>query len=464
MKIHVLGAAGEVTGSAYLVETGRARVLIDFGLFQGSRRAERQNVVPPQLDVKRLDAVVLTHAHLDHTGRLPLLVKQGYRGPIFTHPATIGISGLILQDSARLQAGDVKRLNRKLERAGKKPVRPLYEGADVDRLSGLFRPVAYNERVPVAEGVAAMLVDAGHILGSASIELTLAAGDRRATVVFSGDIGPRGAPILRDPVRFKHADLVFMEATYGDRSHRPLVETLHELEQIVQAAVQRRGKILVPVFAIGRTQLLLYSLSGLFQNKVVPPFPVYLDSPMAIEATRIYAQHTELFDEEALALVKNGQLAEGLETVHFCETPEQSQALNDVPGPCLIMAGAGMCNGGRILHHLRHNLYRPETTVIIVGYQSEGSLGRQLVDRKQAVKIFGERIAVKASVHTLGGLSAHAGQNELLQWADAMVLSKPRIVLTHAEERGRQPLKQILERAYRSKVECPLLGDVIELS
>jgi metallo-beta-lactamase family protein len=301
------------------------------------------------------------------------------------------------------------------------------------------------------------------MLGSVSLEMTIEEGNHKRVVVFSGDLGPRGAPLHRDPTPYRHADIVFMESTYGDRDHRPLGETAVEAREVVHKAVEAKGKILVPVFAIGRTQLLLYLLAGAFKRKTLPRFPIFVDSPMAIEATKIYAKHGELFDEEALAMQKSGELRASLETVQFCPTPDDSRALNDIEGPCLIMAGAGMCNGGRILHHFRHNLARPSTTVLIVGYQSHGSLGRMLVDGKKFVTIFGEKIPVRASVHTLGGLSGHAGQTDLLRWFDTLVPSRPRVVLTHGEDRARKPLGRIIEERYHLKVEYPNLGEGIKI-
>ena len=299
------------------------------------------------------------------------------------------------------------------------------------------------------------------MLGSASLEMTVEENGKKRVVVFSGDLGPRGAPLHRDPTPFERADLVFMESTYGDRDHKPLHETAIEAREVIRRAVEAKGKILVPTFAIGRTQLLLYLLAGAFKRKTLPPFPIFIDSPMAIEATKVYQKHTELFDEEALAMQKSGLLRAHLETAHYCPGAEDSRALNDVEGPCLIMAGAGMCNGGRILHHFRHNLSRPNTTVLIVGYQSHGSLGRMLVDGKKLVTIFGEKIPVRAFVHTFGGLSGHAGQSDLMHWFDTLAPSRPRVVLTHGEDRARKPLGRLIQERYGMKVEHPALGDTI---
>jgi metallo-beta-lactamase family protein len=267
----------------------------------------------------------------------------------------------------------------------------------------------------------------------------------------------------RDPVPFKHADAVFMESTYGDRDHRSLADTATETREVVRQAVEAGSKILVPVFAVGRTQLLLYLLAGAFQRGTLPPFPIYIDSPMAIEATRLYSKHVELFDDEALAMQKSGDLREQLETASFSPTANDSRSLNDVKGPCLIMAGAGMCTGGRILHHFRHNLARPGTTVLFVGYQGQGSLGRMLVDGRKAVTIFGEKIPVRASVHTFGGLSGHAGQSDLMRWIGSIASSKPRVFLTHGEERGRKPLGKLIEERHQLAVAYPRLNETVEL-
>jgi len=464
MKITFHGAAGgEVTGSAYLVQTRDANVLVDLGLFQGANKVENYNRIPKKGVFRKLHAVVLTHAHLDHTGRLPLLTKAGYNGPIYATPATIDFADLILRDSAHLQKSDVERQNRRRQRMGQPLLDSLYEQQDVDHLRPLYKTLGYDEPMPLAPGIVVRAVEAGHMLGSVSLELTVDDEGTKKVVIFSGDLGPRGAPLHRDYVPFQKADFVFMESTYGDRDHRSLNETAIETREVINKAVQAGAKILVPVFAVGRTQLLLYLLAGAFQRGTIPPFPIFIDSPMAIQATKLYAKHVELFDQEALAMQQSGELRDELETVKFCPTADDSKALNDVNGACMIMAGAGMCTGGRILHHFRHNLARSGTTVLFVGYQGHGSLGRMIVDGKPSVTIFGEKIPVRASVHTFGGLSGHAGQSDLVRWLECVAASGPRVFLTHGEERGRKPLEKIITDRFKLRVDCPGLGETIEI-
>ena len=464
MKIKLHGAAGgEVTGSAYLVQTKNARVLVDCGMFQGGREAAAKNRPTEAARRGKLDAVVVTHGHLDHTGRLPLLARLGYAGPVYATPATLEMTALILRDSARLQLQDTERQNRKRERAGEPPIEPLYSPEDAEAIVRQFKAVPYQKPVTVAPGVQACWAEAGHMLGSASIQLTVEEDGRSKRVVFSGDLGPKGAPILRDYEPFQQADMVFMESTYGDHDHRPFRQTVEEFVNIVKDAVHRRGKILVPTFAVGRAQLLTMLMSWMFRKGKVKPFPVFLDSPMAIEATRIYARHVELFDDAMLKYMQERPIREDLKTLKATETADESKAINRRSGPCLVMAGAGMCNAGRILHHLRQNLWKPETHVLIVGYQARGSLGRELVEGAEFVRIHGEKIAVRARVHTLGGFSAHAGQTDLLNWFSVIAPSKPRVVLAHGEDGPRNELAKLIQQRHGLKPVLPTLGDVIEL-
>ena len=463
MKIKMIGAAGgEVTGSAYMIQTAKARVLVDCGMFQGGKKSEALNRPPIRPNTK-LDAVLLTHGHLDHTGRLPLLAQLGYRGPVFATPATIEMSALILRDSAKIQSQDTERQNRRLEREGKPLCKPLYEAAEAEQIISQMKSVPYQKSVSVAEGIQATWAESGHMLGSTSIKLVVEEDGRQKSVIFSGDLGPRGVPILRDFEPFQDADLVFLESTYGDHDHRPFVETVEEFVSAVKQAVASGGKILVPTFAIGRAQLLVGLLGWMFRHKRVAPFPIFLDSPMAIEATRIYTKHPELFDDGMKRFISERPLRDDLVTLKVTASANDSKKINEYKGPCLILAGAGMCNAGRIVHHLKHNLWKEETHVLFVGYQAQNSLGRRIMDKQSSVAIHGERIPVRAQVHALGGFSAHAGQKDLLDWIGAIAPSKPRVLLTHGEDGPRNILAQQVQKHFGLKPLLPQMGEVVEL-
>jgi metallo-beta-lactamase family protein len=463
VKITLLGAAGgEVTGSGYLIQTDRANVLVDCGLFQGSKKVENSNRLPGRGPLQRLDAVVLTHAHLDHTGRLPLLTRFGYKNPIYATPATIEVADLILQDSAYLQGEDARRQNRRRAGTDQPPVEPLYTARDVERALGLCRRMRYDHPTPVAPGISVRAVEAGHVLGSASLEFTVEDAGARKVLVFSGDIGPRGAALHKDPVPFQRADLVFMESTYGDKDHPSLTDTAAEARELIKAAIAQKGRVLVPVFAVGRTQLLLYLLAGAFKRKALTPFPVFLDSPMAIRATDLYRKHTELYDEEALAMLRSGELARHLRTVKTCAKAVDSMALRRRPGPFMVMAGSGMCTGGRIMHHLENHLPDPTTLLLFVGYQSRGSVGRKLSEGADVVRIAGHPVKARARTHMLGGLSGHAGQSDLLAWIGSLAPSRPRIVLTHGEDRPRESLRALIQERFGLTAELPDYLETIE--
>jgi metallo-beta-lactamase family protein len=463
MKVTLFGAAGDVTGSAYYLQSQNSSLLIDFGIFQGDKSLESLNHQLPPMDLAHLDGVIVTHAHLDHTGRLPLLTANGYTGPIYATAATIDIAGIILKDSLRVQSYEIARINRKRSQLGEPPLLPDYSEEDVENVLKLFTQLPYNKYIDVASGIQVRVREAGHILGSASVEITVKEEGTKKTVLFSGDIGPQNMAILNDPDPFPKADLVFMESTYGDHDHQSLEVTLQEGGELIEAAIEQKGKILVPTFAIGRTQQMLFYMARAIHRGKLPEIPVYLDSPMAIEASRIYASHHELYDEETMELFRSGVIKGDLSRVNISESAEDSKALNEVKGPCMIMAGAGMCNAGRILHHLYHNLPFPETTVLMVGYQGHGSLGRKLLDGAKTVRIFGEEIEVNARIASMGGLSAHAGQSDLLQWFDAVAASKPILALSHGEDKGRIPLAGIIKEKYGIIPLLPSYGDVITI-
>ncbi len=463
MKITFFGAAGGVTGTAYYCESSDASILIDCGMFQGGKDAEIMNKEAPPVNYNTLDAIVLTHAHLDHCGRLPLAVREGYRGPVFGTPATIDLSALVLRDSLKVQTSDLEKRNRMRVRKGKQKVEMTFDEADVEGAIRQMKPLSYHKPFTVAPGMEIIVDEAGHILGSGSLKLTVNEGNRRKSVIFSGDLGGQGMPIVRDSEPFKEADMVIMESTYGDRDHKPLQETIDEAIGIIKEALHSKGKILVPSFAIGRTQDLIYYIEQAFRQGGLPRFPIYIDSPMAIEATRIYMSHPELFDDDMKEFIRSGEMERDKGYIRPTSTAEESKHLNEVQGPCMIIAGSGMCNAGRIKHHLRHNLWKPETSVLIVGYQAEGTLGRRLVNGDQSVNIFGERIVVRAKIHKLGGFSAHAGQTDLINWFNALAPDRPRVVLTHGEEKSRIPIAEIIQHRYGLQPFLPEYGESIEL-
>jgi metallo-beta-lactamase family protein len=463
MKITVTGASGgEVTGSAYFVETKEARILVDCGMFQGGKRAESKNRIPAKVRSK-LDAVVITHGHLDHTGRLPLLSKLGYTGPVFGTKATHEMTSLVLRDAARIQQSDTARLNRRRARKGEPPIEPLYTPEEVEAIIGTFKEAPYQKPIQIAPGIQARFAEAGHMLGSSSIQLMIQEDGREKKIVFSGDLGPDSIPILRKFEPFHTADMVFVESTYGDHDHRPFRKTVDEFVQLVQEAVAKGGKILIPTFAIGRAQLLIILMGWMFRKKHVQPFPLFLDSPMAIEASKLYAKHLELFDAELLRAIHEKPLREDLKTLTACVTGDQSRAINEVRGTCMVMAGAGMCTAGRILHHFKENLWKPETFVLMVGYQARGSLGRQLIEGAKMVNIFGEKVAVKATIKTLGGFSAHAGQTDLLKWVATVAPSKPTMVIIHGEDNQRATFAESIRKQFKLKTLMPIQGETIEV-
>lgn len=436
------GAAREVTGSCHLVECAGHRVLVDCGLFQGSRDTELANGEPFGFEPASIDALLLTHAHLDHCGRIPLLVRRGFRGPILATSATRELARLVLLDAASLQAEDAARARRS-GRNGERTV-PLYDLDDALRALDFFAPsIGYDEAVDVAPGIVARFRDAGHILGSASILLELQDGPLRRSVLFSGDLGNPGRPLLRDPTPAPAADCVVMECTYGDRPHRSLPDSVEELFRAIRETVQRRGNVIIPTFALERAQEVLFYLHrGLREGAIPSHVRVFLDSPMAISATEIFRRHPECFDQAFLQELHRGDPFD-MEALHFTRSSIESMAINNVDGGAVILAGSGMCNGGRVRHHLKHNLWRERCSVVFVGYAAAGTLARRIIDGAPSVRVFNEDIPVRAQVWTINGFSAHADRPSLLAWLG----DPPRreVLLVHGEyERGMRPFADAL--------------------
>lgn len=441
------GAAKQVTGSCHLIETSHARLLVDCGMFQGGRELEEENAEDFGFRAAGIDAVVLTHAHLDHCGRLPLLRKRGFRGDIFATDATRDLARLVLMDSAGLQEEDTRRARRQAARHGGKVPEALYGITDALRVMDHFaRPVAYGETREVARGIRATFVNAGHILGSASVLLEIEDGDEKVSVLFSGDIGNAGRPLLDDPAPPPRApDFVVMETTYGDRDHRAWKDSVDELVEAVDTAYKRGGNVLIPTFALERAQEILYTLYHAIEMGRLPRhLPVFLDSPMAISATEIFLEHPTFlrssFGEE---LAQHDPLK--LVGLHMTRETAESMAINRIKGGAVIMAGSGMCTGGRIRHHLRHNLWNEDNSVIFVGYAASGTPARRIIDGARTVRLFGDEIAVRAKIHTINGFSAHAGQQALLEWLGRC--GKPeKVFLVHGDyDRGMQAFAEQLD-------------------
>ena len=462
MQVSFHGAAGEVTGSCHLIEAAGQRLLLDCGLIQGRRQDERRNRDAFPFAPERLGAVVLSHAHLDHSGRLPLLINQGFRGPIYCHPATRDLCAIMLRDAAYLAEKDAQWENRKRERKGLTPVEPLYTQADAERTLGQIRPLPYGDRQEILPGITLCLRDAGHILGSSLVELWLAEGGARRKLVFSGDLGQPGTPLLHDPTPVHEADLVLLESTYGDRLHRPWEETRRELGEVLQACRDAGGNVLIPAFAVDRTQELLYLFAKHFDEWGLGAHEIFLDSPMAIAATEVYLKHSDLFDREATAAFRQGRAEALLPNLHFCRSSTESMALNRIRSGAIIIAASGMCTGGRILHHLKHNAWRRETHIVIVGFQAMGTIGRMLVDGARHIRLWGETIRVGAQVHTIGGLSAHGDQQALCNWYGQFA-GHPPVALVHGEAAARDVLAQRLRDDYAARVWTPAPGASIDL-
>lgn len=441
MRVHFHGAAGEVTGSMHLVEAAGRRILIDCGLVQGSPEADARNFAPFPFDAAKIDALILSHAHIDHVGRVPRLTLAGFAGPIYTQHASADLLPIMLMDSASLQENEAERTNRKRKPGQPKAV-PLYTKEDVRDTLAQVRALPYGTRVKLFDGVEITLRDAGHILGSAIIELW-AEGKK---LVFSGDLGMKGTPILRDPEQVEEADLLLMESTYGNRNHRQRSETVQELGEILDSAWRDGGNVLIPAFAVGRTQEMLYWFARHWSDWDMARWRIHLDSPMANRVVQVYDKHHELFDAEARALWRGTPNPFRLPNLRVTETAEESMAINRIHSGAIIIAGNGMASGGRILHHMRQNLPKRQTRMVFVGYQAEGTIGRRLVDGARWVRIHGHDVRVNAHRHTVGGLSAHADQQALLEWYAGFSVPPP-LALVHGEDLAREALAgEISER------------------
>jgi metallo-beta-lactamase family protein len=455
IRVTCLGGAGSVTGSNYLIESPHGKkILVDCGLFQGSRRIERRNWEPWGFDPEDIEILFLTHAHIDHSGRIPKLVKDGFRGKIMTSPPTAELCGIMLLDSAHVQEMEAEWQNRRNRRQDRRPMEPLYTAEDAEASLSFFHPIERDKTVTIEPGLEARLRNAGHILGSSILELWFEADSESVKVVFSGDLGKKSQLIVRDPHQIFNTDYLFLESTYGNRVHRSLEESKKELLEAIRHSYAHGEKTIIPAFAVERTQEILYVLGEFRREGLLPDIPVYLDSPLAIKATEIFKKNKKYYDEEAQALVDQDDDPFDMPNLQYTPSTRESIQINERSGPAIVIAGNGMMTGGRVKHHLKHNLWREGASLVIVGFQTRGSTGRRIIEGAKFVKIFGQTVAVKARVFTIGGFSAHADQNDLLRWVGHFE-SSPQVFVVHGEATASQALAREIEKRFNLKVHVP---------
>ena len=460
-SLQFLGAAGGVTGSKYLFSRGDDQVLIDCGLFQGLKELRQRNWAPVPIDLERLRAVILTHAHIDHSGYLPRLVSKGYRGPVFATPATCDLLGVMLPDAAHLQEEEARYANRK-GYSRHTPALPLYRVEDAELSLTLLRSTRIGESLEVAEGVFLEFSRVGHILGAGSARLSFKSNGHVRTLVDSGDLGRYDRPILKDPEPAGGADWLLIESTYGNRSHAKDSES--ELRELIKATVERRGCLIIPAFAVGRTQELIYIIRKMEDDGEIPVIPVHVDSPMGLEATEIYCRHTDEHDLEMQQLQSREHCPISSRNMVVHRTPEQSKSINQAKGPMVIISASGMATGGRVLHHLKQRLPHPDTTVLFAGYQAAGTRGRSLQDGATEIKLLGEVVAVRARVHVLDGFSAHADQGEILRWLGTFTKPPRTTYIVHGEPPAAAALADAIRDRLKWKVEIAKHQQVVPLT
>lgn len=464
MRISFHGAAHTVTGSQHLIEVNGSRLLLDCGLYQGRRADTYERNLNFSYDPRKVDAVILSHAHIDHAGNLPNLVKQGFEGNIFATKATADLGSLMILDSAHIQESDAEYVNKKRAQRGELPVEPLYTKADAENVAGMFLGVDYGEKFEPIPGVVARLYEAGHILGSAGVSLEIEEKGRKTRLWFSGDIGRYKLPLLRDPVLPDTADYMIMESTYGDKSHSDPMNAYVEFRDVVKRTVERGGKIIVPAFSVGRTQELVYNLNEMMSEREIPSVPVFVDSPLAVNATKIFKAHPECYDEETRQFVMEARHpALDFKMLTYINSVDESKALNERREPMVIISASGMAETGRIVHHIRNNIENPKNTICIVSWQAPNTMGRRLADREPQVNIFGEVYKRKCDVATIGGLSGHAGQDLLVKYAMGVKDTVKQIFLVHGEEKQAMTLKELLKERKLSQVHYPELHESVEL-
>lgn len=462
MKLTTLGGARMVTGSSYLIETEDTKFLLDYGMYQGGADEEKMNEDPLGFTPADIDFVILSHAHIDHSGRLPLLVKQGFRGKIYATQATADLSRIMLMDSAKIQEQDAEWENARRLRSGKKPIEPLYNSLDAEVALGHFVPQFYDAMITLTPKIKLRFQDAGHILGSSIVELWITEADGVSKLVFSGDLGMPNKPIIRDPSFIEDADYLIMESTYGNTTHEPQKEAFEKLMEIIRQTTSRNGTVIIPAFSVGRTQELIYQMNEWFGRKDVPEnerIPIYVDSPMAKLATEAFMQNAMSFDDEAQALIRLGDNPFVFSNLHMTKDVEESKMLNKTSFPRVIISASGMATAGRVRHHLKHHLWEENSAVVFVGFQAEGTLGRMLEDGVKEVKLLGEEIAVKARIENVDGFSGHADQPMLLEWLSRFEKKPKKVFLVHGEMDEMGPLAEEIRRRWDLDVSMPTQGE-----
>ncbi|MCJ7497443.1 MAG: MBL fold metallo-hydrolase [candidate division Zixibacteria bacterium] len=463
MKIKFLGGTKSVTGSMHILESEGKKVLIDCGLFQGRREESNQRNKSLPFEPQSIERMVLSHAHLDHSGNIPTLVKNGYRNTIYSTFATRDLCLLMLRDSANLQEKDAEYLNKRNEKKGAQIISPLYTVEEAEKSLEQFKGVAYNRFFYITSNVRVTFYDAGHILGSALSYFEVFENGKKTRILYAVDLGRKKMPILKDPVQVKNIDYLILESTYGSRLHEDFGTTADRLAQIINRTYLRGGKIIVPAFALERTQEIIYCLHLLEKEGRIPKLPVYVDSPLAVNVTEVFKLHPECFDKETKMILEKEENPFGLKRITYITDPEESKKLNRLDESCMIISGSGMCEGGRILHHLKNNIEDPKNTILVVGYMAENTLGRRIVEKYPKVKIFGEEYNLESEVVVLNSFSAHADKNELLQYVEQTQNNLRGVFLVHGEEKESQALKESIESVGIQNVRIPDRGEEIIL-
>ena len=465
MKISFLGAAKLVTGSNYLIETKNCKFVMECGLFQGRKAIGRLNYQPFKFNPKEIDFMLLSHAHIDHSGRIPKLIKDGFKGKIYCTKATADLCSIMLPDSGYIQEMETKWDNRKRKRSGRKLRVPLYTVEDARKSLDNFNPILYNQNIKINEEITVRFADAGHILGSAIIELWIKEDGKEIKLVFSGDLGRRNRPILRDLSRIQKADYIIMESTYGNKKHHPSGDDARELISIINNTVKKGGNVVIPSFAVERAQDIIYELNKYYDNFIKTEdkdflnVPVYIDSPLTVSATEIFERNPDCFDEKTLELIKAGDNPLDFRNLIFTRNVEESKRINETPESKVIISASGMCSAGRIKHHLKHNLWRDESSIVFVGYQAQGTLGRRIKEGKKLVKLFGEEIQVNAKIYSLDGFSGHADKEEIMWWLKGFIDKPKKIFIVHGEEEASQEMSKIIEEELNIPNYIPELGE-----